>query len=60
MLKGYSNHATQQKKGAVPLTEVKMQLLLQSIAIKCSNSKTDYLQDERLLPLEDGMMHVSI
>ena len=33
MLKGYVNHATQlgyQKKGAVPLTQSEMQLLLQS------------------------------
>ena len=40
----------------MPLTEVKIQLLLQSMAISCSNSKTDHLQDERLLPLKDGML----
>ena len=56
MLKGYGNHAMQlgyQKKGAVPLTEAEMQLLLQSMHQACSIS-TD--PQQQLLLLRDGML----
>jgi hypothetical protein len=57
MLKGYGNHATQlgyQKKGAVPLTEVEMQLLLQSMHKTCNSSSRD--PHQHMLPLRDGML----
>ena len=57
MLKGYGNHATQlgyQKKGAVPLTEAEMQLLLQSMNQTCNSSSTD--PHQQMLLLQDGML----
>jgi len=57
MLKGYGNHATQlgyQKKGAVPLTEAEMQLLLQSMPQTCNSSSTD--PHQQMLLLQDGML----
>ena len=57
MLKGYGNHATQlgyQKRGASPLTEAEMQLLLQSMLNQCNSSSTD--THAQLLLLRDGML----
>jgi len=57
MLEGYGNHATQlgyQKKGAVPLTEVEMQLLLQSMHKTCNSSSTD--PHQHMLLMRDGML----
>ncbi len=57
MLKGYGNHATQlgyQKKGAVPLTEAEMQLLLQSMLQTCNSSRTD--PHQQMILLRDGML----
>ncbi|DBA92578.1 TPA: hypothetical protein ACH3X1_002800 [Trebouxia sp. C0004] len=57
MLKGYGNYATQlgyQKKGAVPLTEAEMQLLLQSMNQACNSSSTD--PHQQMLLLRDGML----
>ena len=57
MLRGYVNHATQlgyQKKGAVPLTEADMQLLLLSSLNTCNGNSTD--QHQQLLLLRDGML----
>ena len=56
MVTGYANHATElgyQKKGAMPLTEPKMQQLLGSM-----HSKHSHLFDstDLLLPLGDGML----
>ena len=52
MLKGYGNHAMQlgyQKKGAVPLTEAEVQLLLQSMHQACTSTSTDPQQQLLLL-----------
>ena len=57
MLKGYGNHATQlgyQKRGALPLTEAEMELLLQSMLSQCNSSSTD--MHAQLLLLRDGML----
>ena len=57
MLKGYGNHAAQlgyQKRGALPLTEAEMQLLLQSMLNQCNSSSTD--MHAQLLLLRDGML----
>ncbi len=57
MLEGYGNHATQlgyQKKGAVPLIEVEMQLLLQSIHKTCNSSST--YPHQHMLLMRDGML----
>ena len=57
MLKGYGNHATQlgyQKKGALPLKEAEMQLLLQSMLNLCHSSNSN--THEQLLLLRDGML----
>jgi len=56
MLRGYSNHAAKagyEKKGAVPLTEAEMHLLLSSMHNQFSNS-TDSTQ--QLLMLRDGLL----
>lgn len=57
MLKGYGNHATQlgyQKKGAVPLPEFEMQLLLQSMHKTCNNIST--ATPQHMLLLREGMI----
>ena len=57
MLKGYGNHATQlgyQKKGAVPLTEAEMQVLLQGMHQTCNSSSTD--PHQQMVLLRDGML----
>ena len=60
MLKGYGNHAMQlgyQKKGAVPLTEAEMQLLLQSMHQACNSTSTD--PQQQLLLLRDACCSAS-
>ena len=57
MLKGYGNHASQlgyQKRGALPLAEAEMQLLLQSTHKLCNSNSID--THEQLLLLTDGML----
>ena len=59
MLKGHGNHAMQlgyQKKGAVPLTEAEMQLLLQSMHRACTSTSTSTDPQQQLLLLRDGML----
>ena len=57
MLKGYGSHATQlgyHKKVAVPMTEVEMQLLLQSMHKTCKSCST--ASHQHMLLLQDGML----